>query len=54
MVPDCFSVAEIIFIPHFVQLLFVGGRMQKRKTVYFDRLPSSSLPLSGDLWPNVP
>lgn len=42
-VSDCFSDAEIIFISHSVQLLFVSRRMHK-DAVYFDRF-LLSLPL---------
>lgn len=45
VVPECFSLAGIIFIPHFVQLLFVGGKNVEKKTVYFDRLPHFFLTL---------
>lgn len=44
VVSDCFSVAEIIFIPHFVQLLFVRERMQQG-TFYFDGFLFSLTPL---------
>lgn len=53
---DCFSVAEIIFISHSVQLLFVSERTQK-DTVYFDGfLPSFFFlltSLSCAAWTNV-
>lgn len=35
VVPECFSLAGIIFIPHFVQLLFVGGKNVERKDCLF-------------------
>lgn len=35
VVPECFSLAGIIFIPHFVQLLFVGGKNVEKKDCLF-------------------
>lgn len=54
MVPECFSLAGIIFIPHFVQLLFVGGKNVEKKTVYFDGLPHFFLALCVVIYGPIP